>query len=49
MTSKKSFKKTGCVRGKPRARLRWLTIRLMLAGHKPWCQRGLPGFFLLLP
>ena len=49
MTSKKSFKKTGCVRGKPGACLRWLTVRSTSAGHKTACQRGLPGVFLLMP
>ena len=46
MTSKKSFKKTGCVRGKPGARFRRPTVRLTLAGRKTACQRGFPGFFI---
>jgi hypothetical protein len=45
MTSKKSFKKAGCVRGKPGARFCQATVRLTLAGRQPGCQRDLPGFF----
>ena len=49
MTSKKSFKKTGCVRGKAGARFRWPTVRSKSAGRKTVCQRGLPGFFYQCP
>ena len=49
MTSKKAFKKTGCVRGKPGARFCRPTVRLTLAKRQTGCQRGLPGFFLLKP